>query len=155
MGYPDGPIQTPSFFPNPKANAPTVNVNTTMKCSTAIRVKLDSEGSVSEYRVKSECFRVPLKSGGFMSLAWNFTPYMAPYFLSVLETDIPQYGSGWLPAGRGGYFSFFPYLTVSSQYYPDQYHRLCEEGLLRYLLDSTEDPYQNYKSYNRSFYNAK
>ncbi|NUM34654.1 MAG: hypothetical protein HUU50_08925, partial [Candidatus Brocadiae bacterium] len=163
MGYVDGIIQerpcNPSSCPQGgeenKSNAPISCVDSTMKHSTAIRAKLDTLGGVSEYRVKSECFRIPLKSGGSISLAWNFSPYMAPYVLSVLESGIPTYESGWLPAGRGGFFSFFPYLTLSGQYYTDQYHRLSGGGLLRYLLEETEDTYQLYKSYNRSFYSAK
>lgn len=159
MGYPNGPIQEPPCDPCSQAmvknNAPTTCVDSTMKHSTEIRAKLDNESGVSEYRVKSECFRVPLKSGGFMSLAWNFTPYMSQYFLSVLESGIPTSGSGWLPAGRGGFFSFFPYLTLSSAMYSDQYHRMEEGGLLRYLEDETEGQYEKYKSYSRSFYDAR
>lgn len=56
--------------------------------------------SVSAQITRSECLRLRLKSGGWLSLAWNL-------LAGEEHLDI-AFREGWPPAGDGGVFSFLP-----------------------------------------------
>jgi RHS repeat-associated protein len=80
-----------------------VNIGT---LTTSMMVKFGSTGeneSFNEQRTHAGCLSLPLKSGGRLPLRWNF----------FSGQGLVVHGAGpdsWAPAGRGGVFSFLPYL---------------------------------------------
>ena len=116
-------------------------------CGTATNnVRIKWEG-MSNYRVKSECLSLPLKYGGSLSLAWHFQPYLGYSWKSVKGAKY------WLPAGKGGNFSFFPYITnlpESEAPYP----RMNADGLIKYVNPTTLGSITYYESESPSVFSA-
>ncbi len=104
-------------------NAKTAGPNTVN-----IRYKKEATSGVSDMRVKADCVRIPLKSGGALDFTWYNEP---SYFYPGLYIG----NFGWLPARAGGYFSFFPYILIGDP----EYQRLSRYGIMRYQEDIVAD----------------
>ena len=118
-----------------------INVGTTNTVD--IRFRKDSDGGIPELRTKADCVRIPLKSGGALDFTWYGESTMGNNFMYVS-------GTNWLPAG-GGYFSFFPYLTITLG---GSYSRLSRYGMMQYDIDIQKDTKTYFAPVNPASYVA-
>lgn len=102
------------MYPNTQTPAPcdgdpcdckkSVAIGSAGSGTTIVKIKRDT---FSADITSSECIRLPLKSGGALSLAWNRLSGQG-----ASESDYS--GDGWKPAGSGSVFSFLPRVNVLS-----------------------------------------
>ena len=119
--------------------------------TSTVDIKLRTDSNISEYIARSKCISVPLKAGGNFSFAWNSIPNMSYLnLLPVWEQD----PTGHLPAGRGGFFSFFPYIALASTGSSERY-RLAEHGIIHYKAGNSLSGVTNYSPVNPISYEAK
>jgi len=97
----------------------------------------------SEYLVKAECLKLPLKAGGTLNLRWNMFP--CQYYF-----DFVVAGSSWQPGGRSGMFSFLPFLNAWGEYY-----RTEDFGTAIYSQTGTSGTTTYFAPYNPLEYQAK
>ncbi len=64
--------------------------------------------SFTSYVAKADCLQIPLRRGGALSLRWNQFP-------GVNTILFPMAPEGWETGGRGGMFSFLPYIPLAYQ----------------------------------------
>jgi len=67
----------------------------------------------SSFTVKSECVRIPLKSGGTLRFTWSRNAGETRYYIGISRDAANIF---WLPGGAGGVFSFLPPLSPTTHY---------------------------------------
>jgi RHS repeat-associated protein len=73
--------------------------------TTYVSANQDTTNGDNGQITRSECLRLPLKSGGYLSLAWNCLLAQGP--------GVATYSADhWLPAGASGFWSFLPLVNV-------------------------------------------
>lgn len=99
---PDDKDCPPKSSNSPSAPAPSTGSTSAGANTMHISSYLDSTG-YSRTRTKTGCDSVLLKSGERLSLAWNHGPAQGIGYAGVGP-------DAWSPAGRGGRFSFLPFI---------------------------------------------